>query len=114
MKIRCKFTVDDYFKFVCRSTTSGLVDRVKSSIPYEFRDGYNMKFKKLKNGYYTCYRISITVRKSEKQIQDFLEFLASPTVLGTIFKHFGAQQRKSKQVVQSTLLHPSFSGGPKG
>jgi hypothetical protein len=75
MKIRCKFTVDDYFEYVgSRGTTSGLVQRVKSSMPSEFRDGYNMKFKKLKNGYYTCYRISITVRKTEKQIQDFLEF----------------------------------------
>lgn len=75
MKIRCKFTVEDYFEYVgSRGTTSGLVDRVKSSMPSEFRDGYNMKFKKLKNGYYTYYRISITVRKSEKQIQDFLEF----------------------------------------
>ena len=89
MKIRCKFTVQDYYEYVYKSpncglvdyfeyvggsTMSGLVDRVKSSMPSEFRDGYNMKFKKLKNGYYTYYRISITVRKSEKQIQDFLEF----------------------------------------
>jgi len=76
MKIRCKFTVDDYYEYVGTShrVKDGLLQRVKSSMPSEFRDGYNMKFKKLKNGYYTCYRISITVRKSEKQIQDFLEF----------------------------------------
>lgn len=74
MKIRCKFTMEDYFEYVgSRGTTSGLVQRVKSSMPSKFRDGYNMKFKKLKNGYYTCYRVSITVDTTEEKIQDFLE-----------------------------------------
>ena len=50
MKIRCKFTVEDYYRYVGTShlVKDGLVQRVKSSIPSEFRDGYNMKFKKLK------------------------------------------------------------------
>ena len=73
MKIRCKFTMQDYYEYVNRSPNCGLVDRVKSSIPYEFRYGYNKKFKKLKNGYFTDYRVSITVDTKEEKIQDFLE-----------------------------------------
>ena len=75
MKIRCKFTLQDYYEYIGTShlVKDGLVDRVRSSIPYEFRYGYNMKFKKLKNGYYTDYRVSITVDTTIEKIESFLE-----------------------------------------
>ena len=54
-----------------------------------------------------------TCFESVPQIEDFPEFLASPTVLGHSFEAF-RRAAAQKQVVQSTLLRPSFSSGPKG
>ena len=45
--------------------------------------------------------------------EDFLYFLTSPTVLGHSFEAF-RRAAAQKQMVQSTLLRPLFSGGPKG
>ena len=45
--------------------------------------------------------------------EDFLQFLASPTVLGHSFEAF-RRAAAQKQMVQSTLLRPFLSGGPKG
>ena len=81
MKIRCKFTMQDYYEYIGTShlVRDGLVRRVKSSIPNEFHKGYNLKFKKLdpkkrSHSYWnTLYRVSITVDTTEEKIQDFLE-----------------------------------------
>ena len=45
--------------------------------------------------------------------EDFLQFLASPAVLGHTFETF-RRAAAQKHMVQSTLLRPSLSDGPKG
>jgi hypothetical protein len=67
--------MEDYFEYVGTShlVRDGLVKRVKSSIPNEFREGYNLKFKRLNSNWKTLYRVSITLNTTEEKIQDFLE-----------------------------------------
>jgi hypothetical protein len=76
MKLRIKLTVEDFYDYLGTSPSMSLTKRVLQSMPDEFRDGYNMKFKVVKQGwsYHNWYRIAITVDTTEEKIHKVLDW----------------------------------------
>ena len=72
MKVRVNLTTQDYYSYVGTNPHYSLTRRVNSSLPIELREGYNMKFKKLKR-YGNYYRIHITVIVDDISIISNLE-----------------------------------------
>ena len=74
MKYRINFTIEDYYNYVGTNPCLSRSTRVGDSIPYEFYvRGYNLKFKVLRIGYKTYYRVHISVRMTESEILQVLE-----------------------------------------
>lgn len=76
MKLRVKLTVEDFYDYLGTNPSMSLTKRVLQSMPDEFRDGYNMKFKKVKDSwrYHNWYRVSITVDITEERLQKVLDW----------------------------------------
>jgi len=74
-KIRLNLTVEDYYDYVGTSPYYSTVKRVIDSLPYEFRKGYNLKFKMLKkrSDYRKWYRVHITVVTSLETVEKVLK-----------------------------------------
>lgn len=74
-KIRLNLTVEDYYDYVGTNPYYSTLKRVKDSLPYEFRQGYNLKFKMLKkiSHYRKWYRVHITVVTSLETIEKVLK-----------------------------------------
>ena len=71
-KYRINLTVEDYFDYVGTNPSLSIKDRMLFSLPEEFRNGYNIKFKCVHNDLFpwrTYYRIHMSVRMSEQEIK---------------------------------------------
>lgn len=74
MKYRINLTVEDYYNYVGTNPCVSRSTRVGDSIPDEFYvRGYNLKFKVLRIGYKTYYRVHISVKMAEFEILEVLE-----------------------------------------
>ena len=74
-KYRIAFTVQDYYEYVGTNPHYSIKKRMLQSIPEEFeRNGYNIKFKYIKLYGYKYYRIHISVRMTEKDIKQVLDW----------------------------------------
>jgi hypothetical protein len=72
MKVRVNLTTQDYFSYVGTNPYYSLPTRVIHSLPSELREGYNMKFKRLK-AYGNYYRVHISVKVEDISIISNLE-----------------------------------------
>jgi hypothetical protein len=74
MKIRFKLTVEDYYDYVGTSPLIRLTSRVKSSLPSQLQEGYNMKFKVVKEPYSWTkwYRVHISADITQESLDRML------------------------------------------
>lgn len=75
-KYRINLTVEDYFDYVGTNPSLSIKDRMLFSLPEEFRNGYNIKFKVVEND--VCpwakhYRVHLSLITTEEIIQKVIE-----------------------------------------
>ena len=71
-KYRINLTVEDYFDYVGTNPFLTTKDRMLFSLPGEFKDGYNIKFKVIKHRMYPWhryYRVHLSLITNEERIQ---------------------------------------------
>jgi hypothetical protein len=74
-KYRIAFTVQDYYDYVGTSPYYGVKERMLHSLPELFKkNGYNIKFKKIKKHWDTWYRIHMSVKMSEEEIKEVIDW----------------------------------------
>lgn len=74
-KYRIAFTVQDYYDYVGTNPYYSIKERMLESIPDLFkRNGYNIKFKCIPGDWYKYYRVHMSVKMSEKEIKEVLDW----------------------------------------
>jgi hypothetical protein len=74
-KYRIAFTVQDYYSYIGTNPYYGVKECMLHSIPERFKkNGYNIKFKKIKKHWDTWYRVHMSVKMSEEEIQKVLNW----------------------------------------
>ena len=94
-KYRIAFTVQDYYDYIGTNPYYGVKECMLQSIPEQFKkNGYNIKFKKIKKFWSTWYRVHMSVRMTEEEIQKVFDwykntmFGLNNTSYKLITKHF--------------------------
>ena len=73
-KYRIAFTVEDYYDYIGTSPYYSIKERMLQSIPQQFRDnGYNIKFKTLRRYWHKYYRVHMSIKMTEKEINEVFE-----------------------------------------
>ena len=76
-KYRINLTVQDYFDYVGTNPFLTTKYRMLFSLPNEFKDGYNIKFKVIKHprpwGFSKFYRVHLSLITTEEKIQRVIE-----------------------------------------
>lgn len=75
-KYRINLTVEDYFDYVGTNPPLSTKDRMLFSLPEEFRNGYNIKFKIVKSNVYSWvrhYRVHLSLITDVEVIQKVIE-----------------------------------------
>ena len=75
-KYRINLTVEDYFDYVGTNPSLSTKDRMLFSLPEEFRNGYNIKFKVVESNVYPWvrhYRVHLSLITTEETIQKVIE-----------------------------------------
>ena len=93
-KYRIAFTVEDYYNYVGTNPYYSIKERMLHSIPEKFKkNGYNIKFKKLRS-WNNWYRVHMSVRMTEEEIKQVLDwykdasFKLNNVSYKLIIKHF--------------------------
>lgn len=74
-KYRISFTVEDYYDYIGTSPHYSIKERMLYSIPDQFRsNGYNIKFKTLNRNWHKYYRVHISVKMTEEEIQKVFDW----------------------------------------
>jgi len=79
MKIRLNLTIEDYYDYVGTNPHYPKKKRVRSSLPSQLQDGYNMKFKEVSVGWssHKWYRVHISVNISQENLDRMISYNAS-------------------------------------
>lgn len=75
-KYRINLTVEDYFDYVGTHPSLSLKDRMLFSLPEEFKNGYNIKFKVVHNKmhpWYRHYRVHLSLITTEEIIHKVIK-----------------------------------------
>ena len=74
-KYRIAFTIQDCYDYVGTNPYYSIKERMLESIPEQFKkNGYNIKFKKIVSWWHIYYRVHMSVRMTEEEIQKVFDW----------------------------------------
>ena len=102
-KYRINLTVEDYFDYVGTHPSLSTKDRMLFSLPEEFRNGYNIKFKIVESSVYPWirhYRVHLSLITDVEVIQKVIERYKT-----TMYKVNKITYKEIKKVWEKVKVH---------
>jgi len=102
-KYRINLTVEDYFDYVGTNPSLSIKDRMLFSLPEEFKNGYNIKFKVIEGDVYPWirhYRVHLSLITDVEIIQKVIERYKT-----TMYKVNKITYKEIKKVWEKVKVH---------